>query len=149
MKNKWNENKQLTPLTDQYTWIWLHGQKTNPRQSLRSTNLFIDVKHKLNFIFWQNAVVFAQSLVRLSLKQVFFVPLQINFPSGAQVLINNYKNLAFDISITPPEDDWSATEGLCGKFDGSTGNDLMYPDGHTDKKPNSHFFDNAFVDAWR
>ena len=70
-------------------------------------------------------------------------------PSGAQVYIHNHRRIGLDVSIHPPEDDFGATEGLCGKFDGDTKNDLMYPDGRTDVRPNSNFQDNQFVEAWR
>lgn len=72
----------------------------------------------------------------------------IDFPSGAQVKVTANKNL-MNIYITSPEDDFGATKGLCGTFDGNRDNDLMHPNGQTDKFQLTRFQPNSFVESWR
>lgn len=73
----------------------------------------------------------------------------MSFPSGATVEVRNYGGRSLTVSVKAPEDDWAATEGLCGTFDGQTSNDLKYSDGHFGPAPSGGFKDNNFVDSWR
>lgn len=74
---------------------------------------------------------------------------KIDFPSGAQVKVTVAPGRLMNVYITSPEDDFAATKGLCGTFDGNRDNDLKYPDGHTDKFPLTRNQPNSFVESWR
>ena len=50
------------------------------------------------------------------------------------------------VHVHAPEDDYEATEGLCGTFDGNKTNDLTGKDGHV--YPFSAKPDN-FTESWR
>ena len=74
------------------------------------------------------------------------LPLQVSFPSGAQVTVHNYKGIALNVYVKAPEDDFAATQGLCGTFDGRIDNDLTGRDGQVHpwaSKPD------AFTESWR
>ncbi|XP_053404692.1 von Willebrand factor D and EGF domain-containing protein-like [Mercenaria mercenaria] len=73
----------------------------------------------------------------------------IDFPSGAQVKVDAYKGRLLNIYITSPEDDFGATQGLCGTLDGNRDNDLKHPDGTTDTFSMKRFQPNSFVESWR
>ena len=60
--------------------------------------------------------------------------------------IINVRNSYFNVYITAPEDDFAATQGLCGTFDGRIDNDLMGSNGRTypwSTHPTS------FAESWR
>lgn len=73
----------------------------------------------------------------------------IDFPSGAQVKVDVYQNRLLNVWITAPEDDFGATQGLCGTFDGNRDNDLKHPDGTVDKIQTARMQANSFVESWR
>ncbi|XP_053404691.1 von Willebrand factor D and EGF domain-containing protein-like [Mercenaria mercenaria] len=77
----------------------------------------------------------------------------IDFPSGAQVHVDIGKGRYYNVYITPPEDDFAATSGLCGTFDGNRDNDLTHKGGLIqDKFPltkHSQFQPHPFVESWR
>ena len=71
---------------------------------------------------------------------------QIYFPSGAWVKVTNSGGRALNVYIQAPEDDFGATEGLCGTFDGNIDNDLKGRDGTVEtfsSRPQN------FVESWR
>ena len=91
-------------------------------------------------------MIFASLLTFIPFSQTRDLLFQISFPSGAQVTVTNSGNRGLNIYITAPEDDYGATQGLCGTFDGRIDNDLTDKNGHVNRwstRPKS------FVESWR
>lgn len=57
-----------------------------------------------------------------------------------------------NIYVTAPEEDYGATQGLCGTFDGNIDNDLTHKSGVVDTFPSTvtHSWEPSnFVESWR
>lgn len=67
---------------------------------------------------------------------VFFLPVQILFPSGAFVRADMSER-GMGVTVRAPGRDFNSTQGLCGLFDGITHNDL------------SNVPEEDFIEEWR
>ncbi|XP_053404327.1 uncharacterized protein LOC123554181 isoform X2 [Mercenaria mercenaria] len=72
----------------------------------------------------------------------------IDFPSGAQVKVTRVGE-SLDVTVAAPKDDFGATRGLCGIYDGNRDNDLTHPDGRVDVFPLNGAHPKTFAESWR
>ena len=70
----------------------------------------------------------------------------MEFPSGAKVTVTAAAGQYMNVYVNAPEDDYNATQGLCGTFDGNYLNDQTGKDGTV--YPWSSV-PTAFVESWR
>ncbi|XP_045199354.2 von Willebrand factor D and EGF domain-containing protein-like [Mercenaria mercenaria] len=70
----------------------------------------------------------------------------VDFPSGAQVHASIYNGTALTVMVTAPEEDYTATAGLCGTFDKNVRNDFKRKSGQVDAFSK---YPTAFIESWR
>ncbi|XP_053403264.1 von Willebrand factor D and EGF domain-containing protein-like [Mercenaria mercenaria] len=96
-------------------------------------------------VIFPNGKLSAGTIVSRSLSYMSPV-VNITFSSGAFVTVKAYETFLVIFAHSAKED-FNATRGLCGIFDGNIDNDLTRPNLHVDLFPPN--FQDPFADSWR